>query len=107
MLYAISLKKESDQIVAQAAEAEIAVYNMLQEQALHARNPDEAYIAITHLRDTVLKPPINKRKRDKIWKLVEQVVQSDTRIQEQTLMHHGEQQTVWEWTGKIRTQPEY
>ena len=45
---------------------------------------------------------MSKKKRDRVWREVEAAIHSDARVQETSLLFHGEQQTMWEWTGPVK-----
>jgi len=110
ILYLLRKKRQSESELKQANELVEEVYTMLKEQRFHAQQKDnvlhtEPYIAITHIRDTLLKPPINKAKRDRLWNQVQRIIAADTRVQEQALLLHGEQHTVWQWTAPVLFTP--
>lgn len=83
-------------------------YEMLQQQKIQmqlaATNGLDLppYIAVEHIRDALLVPPIDRNKRNRIWGMTTAVVHSDARVQETTVMLHGNQETVWEWIAPVR-----
>jgi len=109
ILAGINKKHEADREAKYVIQIVDKVHQMLQEQAKDFQEDKRTgeYIATLHIRDTLLKPPINTAKRDRLWKKVEDIIKNDARIQEQTTLVHGEQSTVWQWIAPIRFQRSY
>jgi hypothetical protein len=81
-------------------------YEKLKRQAARHRNDEvgfpETFISLGGLRDDVLKSEHNPKKRDKIWKKVQQVVERNANVM--TLARpdrFGQVSRTWQWTGDI------
>lgn len=78
------------------------IHRLLQRQKIRSQNSnEEASIAVTHVRDTLLKPPMPKALRDRLWMLAKAAVAADTRIESKAELYHGEQISSWEWSAPI------
>uniref|UniRef100_A0A7N0TZ40 Man1/Src1-like C-terminal domain-containing protein n=1 Tax=Kalanchoe fedtschenkoi TaxID=63787 RepID=A0A7N0TZ40_KALFE len=76
------------------------VCETLEEIAMISRNSDghgEPWVVASWLRDHLLLP--KERKNPELWKMVEELVQEDSRLDRYPKLVKGEAKVVWEWQG--------
>ncbi len=76
----------------------IAALVLVELQARKDTHRDDCGVVVEHLRDSILQGHSMKEKIS-IWKNVQSLVQSDSRVLEYACFKHGAQVTCWEWSG--------
>jgi len=81
------------------------IFTLLEDQyEEHLRNPEiKPWLAITHIRDTLI--PVQDRKRLRpIWERAEkQISTSESRVRSESQLIHGEEYDVWRWVQPPRS----
>ncbi|XP_057996678.1 uncharacterized protein LOC110669921 isoform X2 [Hevea brasiliensis] len=76
------------------------VCEILEENALMSKTSNgEPWLVASQLRDHLLLP--KERKDPMLWKMIEKLVQEDSRIDQYPKLVKGESKVVWEWQGKM------
>ncbi|XP_024030674.1 uncharacterized protein LOC21406095 [Morus notabilis] len=74
------------------------VCEILEENALTSKGRKgelESWVVASRLRDHLLSP--KERKKPALWKMVEELVQGDSRVERYPKLVKGESKVVWEW----------
>ena len=79
------------------------VYELLQQQKKTAAKNSllPSYMNVKQIRDTLLEPPIDSAKRDRIWQMTTAIVQCEFSVQEITSWMDGVEEIMWEWAAPV------
>ena len=68
---------------------------------------DDSFISVGQLRDDVLRATFSKTERERVWKGVKNIVESNSNIRAATreASRTGETSRVWEWIGPVNLVP--
>ena len=73
---------------------------------MHIQDPAQyptRFIASTQLRDLLLHSEFDVKRRDRIWRSVQKLVETNANVRARTADVYGEPNRVWEWFGVTKS----